>query len=64
MKKVIAVLVIALFIIVGCHESSSIVAPNNSDVNLEKKSDATEFVPTEVDSNATNGQGRPALPRV
>ena len=63
MKKIIVSTLLLTFLIIGCQESSSIVAPENSDLNLDKKSNPTEFVPNSIDTLITNGN-RPGFPRV
>jgi len=64
MKKLIAISTIALFVVIGCQEGSSIVAPDNGST-LDKKPDATQFIPTDPDSSGSSeGAGVPHLPRV
>jgi len=37
MKKFLAVLAISIFILAGCEQSSSVVAPDNTNTELEKE---------------------------
>ena len=60
MKKLFAALVISLFFVVACQESSTIVSPDN-----DTSTDTEQFKPTEQDtSGSQEGGGRPGFPRI
>ena len=60
MKKLIAILSIVLFLIVGCQDSSSIVAPDN-ETNVETQD---QFVPSDVDDSGSQDSQDPGYPRI
>jgi uncharacterized protein YcfL len=64
MKKILLAVILLSFLLIGCQESSSIVAPDNSDINLDKRSNPTEFVPTDTDTSEVRYGNRPGLVRV
>ena len=62
MKKVIAALLIALFVIVGCQEGSSLVAPQDNS-ELEKKSAEIEIIESAQDTSVVLPNS-PIVPRI
>lgn len=61
MKKLIAALLLSLFLIAACQESSSIVAPTNDN----STGSDLQYAPAMEDTgNTVNDHGRPGLPRV
>ena len=49
MKKFLAVLIISIFVLVGCEQSSSVVAPDNTKSELEKTDNNIDSLKKEDD---------------
>lgn len=66
MKKLFSALVISLFLVIGCQDNSTILAPDTGAETLNKM-DNNNFEGLKYDafgdSVVTNGSGRPNWPR-
>ena len=63
MKKLFAIFSISLFIIFGCQEASSVVAPNDGNA-LPKQGDSREFDISDQDSSDLPNAPDPVIPRI
>lgn len=60
MKKLTAIIVFTIFLVIGCQESSTIVAPNN-DSKVEKTNNEQ---PIDKNVETTSDSQEPSLPRI
>jgi hypothetical protein len=63
MKKLVGIFSIAIIILFGCQEATSVVAPNNDD-HLDKKVEQEEFSLSEIDTIYGFDSGKPIIPRM
>ena len=62
MKKILAVLLLFAFVLVGCQNNSSILEPNNNSTSFNKTNNSKD-VPTKKVKVNTEGMGQNAFPR-
>jgi predicted small lipoprotein YifL len=63
MKKLLAVLSISLFLLAGCQESSTLVAPDN-DTSVDKEKQEQFAAPEQGDDGSQDNSGEPSFPRI
>ena len=63
MKKILSVLAISLFLLAGCQESSSLVAPEN-DSSVDKEKQEQFAAPEQGDDGSQDSSGEPSFPRI
>ena len=63
MKKLLSILAISLFLLAGCQENGSIVAPDN-DSSVDKEKQEQFAAPEKGDDGSQDSKGEPSFPRI
>jgi hypothetical protein len=63
MKKLLAVIAMFLFLLAGCQDSSSIVAPEN-DSSVDKEKQEQFAAPEQENDGSQDNSGEPTFPRI
>ncbi|MCW8848699.1 MAG: hypothetical protein OQJ81_01870 [Melioribacteraceae bacterium] len=63
MKKLLAVIAMSLFLLAGCQDSSSLVAPEN-DSSVDKEKQEQFAAPEQGNDGSQDNSGEPTFPRI